>query len=476
MNWEIYLRDLHFQIHNRVRKMLREKSTAELSTVAAHGSGDVSYAIDVQPEHIVDAFFAANPPEGGAVVLCEGLGTRTYPSYIASENAKFRILIDPLDGTREIMYDKRSCWILTGVAPNKGNETRMGDIFVCVQTEVPPTAQDKSSVLTARRGEGAFASVWDVQANICLQEPRHMHTSEAKDLRHGFAVFVNFFPGMKEQISHIEEAVLLAHLGPVEENKASTFTDQYISTAGQLYLLASGKYRLVADFRGLFGELMAAQNAKLSLCCHPYDLSTYLILTEAGGVLTDAAGMPLNDPMDLNTNCSWFGYANQVLYDVLAPLLDREMNVLFRQVTLKRSAENVGLRRNDEIMETGEARFRTMLEDGSGMILCVNEGHGYWQNAHYHEHTVEIICVQKGRVACIASQDGTEMIRLYAAGTHFALEKGLNHNVYMFPNSVTYTIKLTDGVQSDWHFAQGLDARSKKLCENDLLISGKLFG
>lgn len=103
---------------------------------------------------------------------------------------------------------------------------------------------------------------------------------------------------MKEQISHIEEAVLLTHLGPVEENKASTFTDQYISTAGQHYLLASGKYRLVADFRGLFGELMAVQNAKLSLRCQPYDLSTHLILTEAGGVLTDAAVMTLSNPMD----------------------------------------------------------------------------------------------------------------------------------------------------------------------------------
>ena len=134
----------------------------------------------------------------------------------------------------------------------------------------------------------------------------------------------------------------------------------------------------------------------------------------------------------------------------------------------------MGLHRSNEIMETGGTRFLTMLEDGSGMILCVNEGLGYWQHAHYHEHTVEIICVQKGRVACIASEGGTEMIRLYTAGTCFTLEKNLNHNVYMFPNSVTYTIKLTDGTQSDWHFAQRLDTRSKQLCENDLLINGKL--
>jgi fructose-1,6-bisphosphatase/inositol monophosphatase family enzyme len=469
MNWETYLMELHFKIHNRVREILREKSVAELSTVAAQGPGDVSYAVDVQPEHIVDAYFSANPPEGGAVVLCEGLGARVYPSGITPEEAKYRILIDPLDGTREIMYDKRSCWILTGVALNKGEGTRMGDIFTCAQTEVPPSMQDRTAVLTARRGEGAFASIWDVPTGICLQPPRRMRTSEAKDLRHGFAVFVNFFPGMKEQISKIEESVLLTHLGPVEENKAATFTDQYISTAGQMFLLASGKYRMVADFRGRFGELMAAQGSKLSLCCHPYDLSTYLILTEAGGILTDAAGGPLNDPMDLDTNCSWFGYANQALYDALAPLLDREMNGLSRQVALKRNAEKVGLRRNDEVMETGEARFRTVLGDGSGMILCVNEGCGYWQNAHYHEHTVEIIYVQKGHVACIASEGGTERICLYAAGAHFALGKGLRHNVYMFPGSVTYTIKLTDGTQSDWHFAPELDARSKTLCEDDLL-------
>jgi hypothetical protein len=470
MNWEEYLRALHFTIHAQVRQDLLKKSSAELSVIAAQGNGDVSYAIDAQPERIVDDFLTSNPPEGGAVVVCEGLGERAYPVGANPDEVAYRILVDPLDGTREIMYDKRSCWILTGVAQNRGSQTAMGDIFVSVQTEVPPSCQDRSLVLTARRGCGAYASVWDVANNVCLQPPRPMRTSDAKDLRHGFAVFVNFFPGMKEWISRIEEDVLRVHLGPVEENRAATFTDQYISTAGQLYLLASGRYRLVADFRSRFGELMAAQGAKLSLCCHPYDLSTYLILTESGGILTDASGAMLDDPMDLDTNCSWFGYANRALYDAISPLLTRAMDKLKVWVTLQKSAARLGLSRDDTVMETGEARFRMTLGDGSGTILCECGERGYWQNAHYHESTTELICVQHGMVAYISESKCGDALALYPAGSSFRIDKRVHHNVYMFPNSITYTVKLTEDAQKDWHAAPELDTRSKALTESEVLL------
>jgi hypothetical protein len=30
------------------------------------------------------------------------------------------MIVDPIDGTRNIMYNKRSAWILSGIAPNTG--------------------------------------------------------------------------------------------------------------------------------------------------------------------------------------------------------------------------------------------------------------------------------------------------------------------------------------------------------------------
>jgi len=58
------------------------------------------------------------------------------------------VLIDPIDGTRGIMYDKRAAWALAGVAPNRGPATRLSDIHLAVMTELP----------TSKMG---FADVWN---------------------------------------------------------------------------------------------------------------------------------------------------------------------------------------------------------------------------------------------------------------------------------------------------------------------------
>ena len=47
------------------------------------------------------------------------------------------MLADPIDGTRCLMYQKRSGWILTGIAPNRGEGTVLADIELAVQTEFP---------------------------------------------------------------------------------------------------------------------------------------------------------------------------------------------------------------------------------------------------------------------------------------------------------------------------------------------------
>ena len=38
---------------------------------------------------------------------------------------RWRVIVDPIDGTRGLMYQKRSAWILTGVAPNRGPGTSL---------------------------------------------------------------------------------------------------------------------------------------------------------------------------------------------------------------------------------------------------------------------------------------------------------------------------------------------------------------
>ena len=75
-----------------------------------------------------------------------------YPSGADETSADWRIIVDPIDGTRGLMYQKRSAWILTGVAPNRGPGTSLSDIELAVQTEIPLVKQHLSRPVVGRAG------------------------------------------------------------------------------------------------------------------------------------------------------------------------------------------------------------------------------------------------------------------------------------------------------------------------------------
>src|SRR4029434_6969491 len=97
------------------------------------------------------------------VLIAEGIegGQIVLPRGTSEAQALWRIIADPIDGTRGLMYQKRSAWILTGVAPNRGPQTSLKDIVCAVQTEIPLLKQHLSDQLWAIRGEGASAERFD---------------------------------------------------------------------------------------------------------------------------------------------------------------------------------------------------------------------------------------------------------------------------------------------------------------------------
>jgi hypothetical protein len=72
------------------------------------------------------------------------------------------------------------------------------------------------------------------------------------------------------------------------------------------------------------------QNQQPGLCCHPYDCATWLIAEEAGVILTDGLGKPLNGPLDTTTGLSWAGFANHALHAKIQPILSRFLNSAHR--------------------------------------------------------------------------------------------------------------------------------------------------
>ena len=306
-------------LHDSIRDTVVDactRQTPEQLAINATGSsdaGDTIYAIDrVGEEALVRGLseLARNEP---VCVVAEGIpDPLILPRGARESDCRWRLLVDPLDGTRGLMYQKRSAWILTGVAPNRGAATRLSDIVLTVQTEIPLLKQHLSDQLWASRGAGVEARRWNrVSAKA---EPLTLRRSGAVTIAHGFATVVRFFPGAREILGAIDDEVVQALVKP-EPRRASCFEDQYASTGGELYELIAGHDRFVADLRPL------VKSASPPLCCHPYDLCTALIAREAGVIITDPSGAAVDAPLDLTTDVAWVGYANERLRALVEPVL-----------------------------------------------------------------------------------------------------------------------------------------------------------
>jgi fructose-1,6-bisphosphatase/inositol monophosphatase family enzyme len=246
-------------------------------------------------------------------------GKVLLPYDIREEDAVIRVIVDPIDGTRGLMYQKRSAWILTGVAPNKGKETNLSDIELAVQTEIPLVKQHLSDVLWAEKGKGAKAFRYNrLTGDKSTLTPQ---PSKAKTIAHGFAMIARFFPGAREELAAIDEEIIFAALGPPQRGKTHCFEDQYISSGGQLYELMMGHDRFIADLRPLMEKVLSRRGQALGICCHPYDMCTELIARECGIIVTDANGKQLQAPLDVESEIDWVGYANDAIREQIEMLL-----------------------------------------------------------------------------------------------------------------------------------------------------------
>jgi fructose-1,6-bisphosphatase/inositol monophosphatase family enzyme len=315
------LRDLQRSIRDAVVEACERQSVLELGAVADDGPGDTIYQIDkVSEELLLERLEPQAGALGGVVLVAEGLpGGELVLPRARSRACAWRFIVDPIDGTRGIMYQKRSAWVLGAVAPNRGEETRLGDIVVAAQTEIPTQKQHLSDELWAVRGRGATLERYNRFTGGRVQLP--LRPSRADSLRHGYAMLTRFFPGARDELAAIDEELMLELLGVAPEGKALCFEDQYASTGGQLYELAVGHDRFNADLRPLMAELLHSRGQPKGLCCHPYDICTALIAEEAGVLLTDPWGGPLDVPLDIWADVAWVGYANASLRWQIEPVL-----------------------------------------------------------------------------------------------------------------------------------------------------------
>lgn len=307
----------HYHMREEVRRALAQDAGHELAAVAAQADMDTIFGVDTIAEHSLLAYLDSHQTEAPAFVLVGEFETGEEIPF-GRGTPHFRVLCDPIDGTRLVMYGKSSGWILSAILPNKGQESRLAETLFSLQTEIPTPKCCFADTLWAAPASGAF----QLRENLLTREAAiaPLQARAVSDLQQSFIAFVNLFPRGKKQVAALEEDFLFAVLGPGAEAQAGAFADQHLSTGGQMYALIHGQSRLVVDIRPQLNQKWRRRAEPTGLCAHPYDLASWLIAREAGVVICQPNGQPFDGPTHATAEIGWIGFAHPMLaqrYDQL---------------------------------------------------------------------------------------------------------------------------------------------------------------
>ena len=327
------LRRLGWAVSQKVTHALRTQASDHLASVYKIDQADTIYQIDRDVEDVIVPILDEEAAAlGGIVLLAEGIGDEEHGMVLGAataEAARWRLIMDPIDGTRGIMYDKRAAWCLMAAAPNHGPETHLAQADVALMMELPTTRAYLADCLWAVRGQGAHL----VTINLFTGEETtgQVRPSRATDLLGGFGQLSRFFAPGRSVLARIEDE-LMARLYPkADVSRALAFEDQYICTGGQLYQVLTGRDRYVADVRGRLGLHLQAQGKPKVFVCHPYDVCTLLIGQEVGIEITDGYGNALDARMDLTSPVDFIFYANPTLRAHIEPVLLELLDVYLQR-------------------------------------------------------------------------------------------------------------------------------------------------
>ncbi|WDE97651.1 hypothetical protein PQO03_17635 [Lentisphaera profundi] len=317
MNWnEVrnFLLNLGEAIADYAHKKICSENFSSLSSVHSISNSDTIYQIDSYAEEVIVRVLEQQAHKfGGIVLIAEGIGEdeiTSYPNKKAFEDCQVRIIMDPIDGTRGLMYDKRSAFFLAGVAKNLGSNTSLTDIFTSVMVEIPTSKMIYGDSLSALKDEGLSG----YRRNILTQEKQNLELAPSQEthLRGGFAQISRFFSPGRTELAQIEEELIDTLYPDAQDGEILNFEDQYISTGGQLYEMIMGKDRFIADIRPALYNSM--KHLRKGHVCHPYDMASLLIVEEAGIIITDIHGQTLNAPMNTQDPINWIAYANKEIH------------------------------------------------------------------------------------------------------------------------------------------------------------------
>ena len=254
---------------------LRERVLPHLGSHAGreHGGaapgGDVTFAIDADAEaHLADW---VGKRARGVAFYSEDAGM-----VEPSGSAEWVLVVDPIDGTRPAMAGFESACVSVAAAPLE-DEPRMGDVAVGCVVEIK-----SGNRFLAVRGEG-------VEADVPVRPSANAHLDRL------FWTYGLRGRPARATMEVLGELVDRSSVGGATFELGSAAYDLTRVATGQLDAYVEPGPRLVNEVPGMRAAFERVGGGGV-LNNSPYDLAAgALCVWEAGAVLTDCAGRPLED-------------------------------------------------------------------------------------------------------------------------------------------------------------------------------------
>ena len=253
---------------------LRERVLPELGSHAGRAhtgdavGGDVTFAVDEIAEELLAQFLAERAPRLAFFSEDRGL--------VAPPDATDVLIVDPIDGTRPAMAGLESACVAIAQAPLDDGEPTMADVRLGCVVEIKT-----GDWYLAEKGAG-------------VRSTRPVALSPTTDVRQMFWGYG--FRGRPARAS----VEVLAELIDASSVGGGTFelgSQAFVMTrvvTGQLDAVVEVGSRIVDDVPGMRAEFERVGNGQI-LNNSPYDLAApWLCLREAGGIVSDGWGEPLD--------------------------------------------------------------------------------------------------------------------------------------------------------------------------------------
>ena len=293
------------------------------------GAGDVTYAVDARVEAAIERWLEACATTRSLSLLTEDTGwrhmgpdgrggVRALPDF---DHGGPRIALDPIDGTRNLMCDLRSAWTVVSFAPPGPAAPRLRDVSFGMVSEIPDSRGGRFRRLTAQSGGGCALEEREL-LDRALVRARTLTPGKDARVDHGYFPIFRYSPDQRPALAAIE-ADFTERLRVHEGAKLRHFfDDQYISNAGQLFLLSIGTYRMIADVRGW----LAARLGRTTVNSHPYDVAGAILCARAAGCVVEGPlGTELDFELDVTTPVDFIGFTNPATAARIRPHLEAAM-------------------------------------------------------------------------------------------------------------------------------------------------------